>query len=490
MNNYVESLRPKDFSDAGNAEVFVREYGDDLVFTDSMGWLHWDGKRWARDEHKALELAEDFTDQMLAEAKRLNLDAVHELADQTAAKDAGTPDTAALDKAKKAAESAKLYLNHALKTRQASRVRAILELARPYLVRSGNTFDAEPRALNTQAGIVNLVSGELCPNQRDAYCTKITVGSRSADGSEIWNRFLDTITCEDGSLKGFLQMVIGMSLYGTVYQEGVTFAVGDGKNGKSTFFNAVAAVLGDYAGYIDIDVITTKNGNDKAALATLRGKRLVIAGELEEGRRLSAATIKKISSTDPFQVEEKYKQPEIVKPSHTLCLFTNHLPRVGSTDSGTWRRIIVVPFNATIRPDKTIQNYGEYLVEHCSGAILAWAVQGAQNFAKNGFSLTLPDCVEEATEEYRSRENWLENFIDDCCERAEGARTGARELYLAYKEWAQNAGERYIRSEKELSYELDRLGYIRITPKNKKTWLGIALSQQNSARGYSYDAVL
>lgn len=250
MNNYVESLRPKDFSDAGNAEVFVREYEDDLVFTDSMGWLHWDGKRWEQDEHKALELAEDFTDQMLAEAKRLNFDAVHELADQTAAKDAGTPDTAALDKAKKAAESAKLYLNHALKTRQASRVRAILELARPYLVRSGNTFDAEPRALNTQAGIVNLVSGELRPNQRDAnfYFTKITAGSQSADGSEIWNRFLDTITCEDGSLKGFLQMVIGMSLYGTVYQEGVTFAVGDGKNGKSTFFNAVVAVLGDYAG--------------------------------------------------------------------------------------------------------------------------------------------------------------------------------------------------------------------------------------------------
>ena len=490
MNNYVAGLRPKDFSDAGNAEVFVREYGNDLIFTDSMGWLHWDGKRWERDEHKALELAEDFTDQMLAEAKRLNFDAVHELADQTAAKDAGTPDTAALDKAKKAAESAKLYLNHALKTRQASRVRAILELARPYLVCPGSAFDAEPRALNTPTGIIDLVNGELRPNQREALCSKVTAAGRNTNGADIWRDFLATITCGGSELEGFLQTVIGMSLYGTVYQEGVTFAVGDGKNGKSTFFNAVAAVLGDYAGYIDIDVITTKNGNDKAALATLRGKRLVIAGELEEGCRLSAATIKKISSTDPFQVEEKYKQPEIVKPSHTLCLFTNHLPRVGSTDSGTWRRIIVVPFSATIRPDKTIQNYGEYLVEHCSGAILAWAVQGAQNFAKNGFSLTLPDCVEEATEEYRSRENWLENFIDDCCERAEGARAGARELYLAYKEWAQNAGERYIRSEKELSYELDRLGYIRIAPKNKRAWLGIALSRKNSAHGYDYDVVL
>ena len=273
MNNYVESLRPKDFSDAGNAEVFVREYEDDLVFTDSMGWLHWDGKRWEQDEHKALELAEDFTDQMLAEAKRLNFDAVHELADQTAAKDAGTPDTAALDKAKKAAESAKLYLNHALKTRQASRVRAILELARPYLVRSGNTFDAEPRALNTQAGIVNLVSGELRPNQRDAYFyfTKITAGSQSADGSEIWNRFLDTITCEDGSLKGFLQMVIGMSLYGTVYQEGVTFAVGDGKTASPPFSTRLllfwVIMLGHYDAGFTLRTYThaTRQKQDEAA---------------------------------------------------------------------------------------------------------------------------------------------------------------------------------------------------------------------------------
>lgn len=186
---------------------------------------------------------------------------------------------------------------------------------------------------------------------------------------------------------------------------------------KSTFFNAVGAVLGDYTGYIDIDVITTRGANDKAALATLRGKRLVIAGELEEGRRLSASTIKKLSSTDPFVVEEKYKQPETVTPSHTLCLFTNHLPRVSSTDTGTWRRIIVIPFNAVIRKDSTIQNYADYLVKEAGGAILAWAIEGAQNFARNGFHLDIPECVEEATEAYRGRENWLENFINERCVR-------------------------------------------------------------------------
>lgn len=368
LNDIQNTLRPADFSDAGNAAVFVREHCDDVIFTDSMGWLCWDGKRWERNEHKALELAEDFSARMLSDAMAEYRDALHNEADAKATAPEGGEEVKA---ASEAVKRSKAYLSHANITRRSARIKAILELARPYLVLPGNAMDADPWELNTQAGIINLVTGEFRPNQRESHCTKVTAVCRSSEGDNLWKNFLDTITCGDSGLKGFLQLVIGMALFGKVYQEGVTFAVGDGKNGKSTFFNAVGAVLGDYSGYIDIDVITTRGANDKATLATLRGKRLVIAGELEEGRRLSAATIKKISSTDPFQVEEKYKQPEVVKPSHTLCLFTNHLPRVGSTDNGTWRRIIVIPFNAVIQNDNTIQNYGDYLVEKAGGAILA-----------------------------------------------------------------------------------------------------------------------
>ena len=68
MNEDKNTFKPADFSDAGNAAVFVREHCDDIIFTDSMGWLCWDGKRWERNEHKALELAEDFSEHMLRDA--------------------------------------------------------------------------------------------------------------------------------------------------------------------------------------------------------------------------------------------------------------------------------------------------------------------------------------------------------------------------------------------------------------------------------------
>ena len=221
-------------------------------------------------------------------------------------------------------------------------------------------------------------------------------------------------------------------------------------------------------------MITTRGSNDKASLATLRGKRMVIAGELEEGRRLSAATVKKLASTDPFQVEEKYKQPEIINPSHTLFLFTNHLPRVSSTDLGTWRRILNVPFNAVIEPKQSVQNLGDILAKSASNAILAWAMEGARRFADNEYHLSIPQCGKDATAEYRRSENWLTNFIEECCEIGPNYRVQARVLYAEYRTWAGNTGE-YIRCEKDFAAEMDRLGYSYVKPKRQKHYIGLKL---------------
>lgn len=476
-------VRPSAFTDIGNAAVFVREYRDDLIFTDSMGWLYWNGKNWERNEHKALQLAERLSDCMLKEARKLDREARRKQADVESDAAGGQKDDEALKEAKEAVTGASSYLKHALYSQHSARVRAILDLARPFLVLPGGAMDANPQELNTQAGIINLVTGEWCPNHPDARCTKITAVSRSNEGEEIWQDFLQTITCGDTSLAGFLQMVIGMALFGEVYHEGVTFAIGNGSNGKSTFFNAVAAVLGDYAGYIDIDIILVRSGNTQAELATLRGKRLVIAGELAQGRHLSESTLKKISSNDPFQVQEKYKQPEIIKPSHTLCLFANHLPNVAATDDGTWRRIVVVPFNAKIEKNDDIKDYTNFLVKNAGGAILAWAVEGAQNYARNGFRLDIPDVVAEATENYRAREDWLKNFIDECCIKESSARTGARELYTCYKEWAESSGRRYF-DEKAFALEMERAGFNSVYPKNRRYYIGlrIVLSYEQKRR--------
>lgn len=98
----------------------------------------------------------------------------------------------AVKAASEAVKRSKAYLAHANMTRRVSRLKAILDLARPYMVRPGNSMDADPLELNTQAGIINLVTGAFRPNQQEAYCTKVTAFSRNDKGKDIWDSFLDT----------------------------------------------------------------------------------------------------------------------------------------------------------------------------------------------------------------------------------------------------------------------------------------------------------
>lgn len=469
-----EQVRPPDFSDAGNAEAFTGRYRDNLLFSDALGWMVWNGQRWERSDHKALTLATELSGEMLADAQKEYRAALVSMAEAKAAEAEGASKPEDMERATNRAASAKAYLTHAKQTRSAGRLKSMLELSKPAFVVRADTLDANPADLNTPAGIVDLTTGELRPHDRAARCSQITTASPGEQGAQMWTDFLDTITQGDGSLRGFLQLVAGMALHGKVYHEGLILAHGAGRNGKSTFFNALGAVLGDYAGSIDIDTFTTDRQNRGAALATLRGKRLVIAGELEEGRRLSVATVKKVCSTDRITIEEKYKAPETITPSHTLCLFTNHLPRVGSTDPGTWRRLIVVPFRATIPTQGSRSNYGDILVQEAGPSILSWAIEGAVNFARNGYQLQTPDVVEEVTEAYRGQEDWVGNFLSECCTLEPGTWTPASNLYRRYREWAEEAGD-YVRRLPDFNTALENRGLAKKRTKTCNVWQGVGM---------------
>lgn len=144
------NVRTNDYSDAGNATAFVREYHEDVIYTDSMGWICWDGERWERNEHRALELAEELSKRMLDETRALNREAMHTKAELEAAAAEGQKDEKALEEAKAAVVQATAYLNHAKTSRRAPRIKAVLELAGPFLFLPGAAMDANPCELNTQ----------------------------------------------------------------------------------------------------------------------------------------------------------------------------------------------------------------------------------------------------------------------------------------------------------------------------------------------------
>ena len=456
-------IRPADYSDAANADVFAAVHANDLIYTDALGWLWWNGKRWERDEHKPMSWAMELSGKMLKEASAEHRAALLTQAEAKAryAESGSDEDSKAKEQADVEVKKAEAYLKHAKASRNAMRLKNMLDLAKPALVVKADTLDANPLDLNTPVGIIDLTTGKLRPHDPKAYCSQITAVSPGTAGAEQWISFLDTITQHDGSIQGFLQLVAGMALFGAVYYEGVVIAYGGGRNGKSTFFNALGATVGDYAGSIAVKLLTTDKNN--------------------QGASLSVAMLKQLASTDRLVIEEKYHQPETVTPSHSLVLFTNHLPRVGSVDNGTWRRLTVVPFNATIPPSESVANYGDVLAKEAGPAILAWAIQGAVNFARNGYKLDIPEAVEEITDAYRAREDWLSNFINERCIKEPNARVRTGELYSAYREWAESVGD-YVRRGNDFTAAMESTGYHYTTSKGYKYWHGLRVDVAETYR--------
>ena len=79
---------------------------------------------------------------------------------------------------------------------------------------------------------------------------------------------------------------------------------------------------------------------------------------------------------------------------------TNHLPRINVKDKGTWRRIVIIPFETTIEEYNDIKNYTDYLVNKAGGAILRWIIEGAKKAYNLNFSIEMPDIIKKNIDFY------------------------------------------------------------------------------------------
>jgi len=195
-------------------------------------------------------------------------------------------------------------------------------------------------------------------------------------------------------------------------------------------------------------------------------KRIGITGgaiysrKLEDGMRLNTAVVKKLCSTDEISAEKKYKDPFKYKPSHTLVLYTNHLPKVGVTDAGTWRRLIVIPFNAKIEGTSDIKNYTQHLTENAGPFIMRWIIEGAMKAIEENFHFTKPTVVQSAIDRYRQENDWLGEFISEVCEVDENFKQASGSFYQEYRNYCGRTGE-FTRSTSDFYSALEVAGYPR-----------------------------
>jgi P4 family phage/plasmid primase-like protien len=486
------TLKPGDYSDVGQAEILSREYGEVLRYSEATDFISYNGSYWEECKPKSQGAAQELTARQLEEANIHFNNAVRKFEEKGFAGTDKLTKQKLENTIKDNSEAIKIYpewaaaytyREYAVKARDTKKITAALKEVRPMVLIDAAELDNNPYLFNTPQGTFDLQTGEEHAHNAKDYITKCTSVNPSYTGAEIWSEFLQKVFCNDNSVIDYVQNIVGLCAISKVCIEALIICYGDGRNGKSTFWNPIFNVLGSYAGAISSDALTANcKHNARPELAELRGKTAVLVKELGEGKRLEEKMLKNLTSTDKIDAEKKYKAPFQFTPTHTTVMYTNFLPKIGSRDAGTKRRLLVIPFTAKFEGNTDKKNYGDYLYRNAGGAILKWIIEGAKEVIRKNFHIEPPEIVKTATEEYINAFDWLSEFLDSCCVIGKSEQEKSGELYTAYLTHCDRINESYRRKPQDFNEALRSAGFERIqTGGSKKPafFKGLRLRKDN-----------
>lgn len=447
------------YSDQWLADEVIRLRRGTLRYVPQRGeWLSWDGARWRVD---ALLLAESAA-----------ISALRELSDKTLR--VGVTPAQQRESIKRAA----IWCS-------ASKVPSVLSLMRSSraIAVSHEVLDADPMALNTPVGLLDLTTGTLGPADADRLCTRMTQVPAQQDGQcPQWMRFLDQVTNGNVELQRYLQRWAGYCLTGSTQEQQLLFLWGDGGNGKGVFLRTLAGLMGDYAITARSDLFTAGRGEKHPTdVAMLAGARLVIAHEAKTGSQWDEVQLKTLTGGDVLTARFMYHDNFTFVPTFKIALSANARPEFRAVGQSMRRRMHLVTFN--YRPTVVDTALEERLKSEWP-AILGWAVAGCLAWQAEG--LGVPDSIRDDTSDYLEDEDALSQWLEDECIADPEAVTSALELFRSWQQWAHAHGE-FVGSHKRLSGALTGRGYSKWRSAKMRGFRGLALRDPH---GFGQLAVL
>lgn len=426
-----------DMTDTGNAHRMYDKYGKVIRYSyNRKKWYFWTGKQWILDEMgEVKKLADDICEDLKKEAWNIQDEEAQEQMFKFAKSTANT-------------------------TRKEAMVKEAQHLND--IPASPDDFDSYTDYLNCQNGIINLRNGELMPHDANFMMTKICNCEYDIRKNKPvrWLQFLDEITGGDSGLIDYIQRSVGYSISGSNREQCAYFLYGMGNNGKSTFLDTIADMIGSYAATTQPDTLMLQSrlgasgGGANSDIARLKSARFVTCEEPTEGVRLNEGLLKQLTGGSKVTCRFLYGDEFEYTPEFKIWVATNHKPVIRGTDFGIWRRIKLIPFEVNIPKEKVDKNL-KYKLRKEFSQILAWAVEGCIKWQKDG--LHEPECVLEATKDYKQEMDLIAGFVEQCViiDYASDEKIQAADLFGIYSKWAK-ANNEYEMSSKKFFMEIQK----------------------------------
>ena len=443
---------------SGNADRFCHLFGQDVHWCDQHGrWYVWNGKCWKADALRDVRrMAEQTIRSLVAECD----------GDEDASKWA-----------------TKCGRDH----KPSREMLEVVKHRRAVLV---DALDRHPWLLGVDNGIVDLHTGSLLPHGRKYLITSLSPARYEPEARcPRWEQFLSEIMDGSSDMIASLQRLAGYFLTGDISVQILPIFFGPGSNGKNVFLDTLVGIMGPYAEEAPDGLLTIRQGDEHPTeIADLHGKRLVVASETEEGRKMRIGLVKKITGNRYLKgrfMRQDYFQFE---RTHKTVLVTNNRPIVTESSNAIWRRLRLIPFAVTIPEARQDKHLTDKLVAEWPG-ILAWAVRGCIDWQERQCDLEFPEAVKRATEEYRADSDHVADFIAECCvdwrgHEDQNMRAPKERVYLAYCSWCRSVGEDVLtrnafNSRLRIHGFEDKAAKLSGSAKTQKCWLNLTLKGED-----------
>lgn len=455
-------------TDLGGAR-YLRDYiesraGSGVRYSEEVGFFLLDGGVWRKDERQGVRTHAQAVADLVRELART--------ASTEATRDGSN------DSDKKRAARLNRYAGHAQTSRGLDSMLRELQAVQG-VPASIDQFDRHPDLLACRNGVVNLKTGTLQPHDPTLLLTRrIDYDYDPTARAPRWEQFLDEVFPKYPELPAYMRRLTGYGITGHVAEQCFGVFWGTGANGKSVYTDTLTEVFREATVTTPFSTFEDRgSGGIPNDLAALKGARLVMAAEGEQGRPMAEAVLKRVTGRDLISARFMRKEFFEFRPTFLLMLATNFKPSFKGQDEGLWRRVKLIPWERFFAPEERDHRLGDKLLEEAPG-ILAWAVRGAREWYAEG--LNDPDIIRASTKEYRATSDALAGFIPGVfVYDAEAGRVDGKLLFEQYLQWAdeENLPQRERWTRRTFFAALEERGLPR-----RKTNKGIAFDGVRRAR--------
>lgn len=288
-------------------------------------------------------------------------------------------------------------------------------------------------------GIFNLKTKELEPFTPDyVFTSKIAtayIKNPKLPTINGWNieKWFDEIACNDSQIVQTLWEVISDSINGNYSRKKSIWLIGDGSNGKGTYQQLLHNLIGSE----NIATLKINQFGERFKLALLMEKVCCIGDDVGAGIYIDdSSEFNSVVTNETVLIEIKNKMAFGVRLYPTIIQSTNDMPKIKNKTKGTYRRLLIVPFNASFDGDGDNWRIKEDYIQRPE--VLQYVLHKAVNMDFEKFNV--PDVSEELMRAYKQENDPLVDFKENVFDQLGLNKVPFYIVYSLYKGFCRDNG--------------------------------------------------